>query len=56
MKHRHRLRQTNGHDSNNHALRARLKYAAKHAPIKSVGFTMLGVATGIAIGYYIRHK
>jgi len=52
---RHRLRIANGHL--NHPLRARLRYAAKHAPIKSVGVTMmLGVATGIAIGYYIRHK
>jgi hypothetical protein len=49
VKHRNRIR------LNNHALRSRLKYVTAHAPVKSIGFTMLAsVATGIAIGILIK--
>jgi hypothetical protein len=48
VKHRNRLR-------HNQALQARLKYLAKNAPVKSLGFTMLAsMATGIAIGFLIK--
>jgi len=40
---------------NHAALRARLKYATHHVPVKSIGITMLAtVATGIAVAILMK--